>query len=702
MLTYDPISRITLREICRHPFIRDGTAVSTPDLFAACTNKGKLADENPYLPIYPIPRLADRHRGLKLENSPIHRKRDEPPRRIDYNEKLLHMDLGFTPEFKGNKKWEKFNEDRPDRFRKRGYAGQLNEGLFVKRTNEENGNLEDNQRRKPGGRVLGGNFYSPQLGHRNPAEFRKLVLEHKPRFPLAKDVGGYVPRYQRFLPDKRPEVPYLRRKFSEPNLYFPSDSPTPPLDLDRISPASPGKYNNVDGPRAGSPETDQNKSPVQSKLPGAQMLRRKPSLGPEGLLCKPITSGKDDALKVEDQLQMPTLFLHFAVAQTAEHEPVGELEGIETLAASKSKRLHLTGLDPTLTPYIRYIVRRGDKKNISINLKRSSLLLLTSNADCADPTKEPSDFVPPVKKRVSIVCGEDAVAKKTARDWFARFRHNNFDPNDAFRSEGPAEMEEDQLGGHLRKDGLQTCRELGGILVLIVDGDRLKLEITLEWCELVQEMVDQENQTLTSSSHFTNPKNPKKLEDTGMVAQWVKKRKMICKFMATSLKQMFEERKTTSSDKSKLSSSAIIAALLKDLEKYRKRFESQAQSVIISTSPAGSEATAEVLIFERALSLHESATTAEFLGKSLEALKHLRKAIILAYGTLQYSKVLGGDNITFGTIQKWKKHFNELAYTKQMVNGVNSPKCAENGAQDCILRPIMLPIIPNNDRMKDH
>ena len=52
------------------------------------------------------------------------------------------------------------------------------------------------------------------------------------------------------------------------------------------------------------------------------------------------------------------------------------------------------------------------------------------------------------------------MAERTAQDWFSRFKHNNFDLNDAPRSGRPVEMDEDQHKDLLKKDGFQTCREL--------------------------------------------------------------------------------------------------------------------------------------------------------------------------------------------------------------------------------------------------
>ena len=49
-----------------------------------------------------------------------------------------------------------------------------------------------------------------------------------------------------------------------------------------------------------------------------------------------------------------------------------------------------------------------------------------------------------VTKDICAVCGEDAIAERIARDWFARFKRGNFDLNDAPRSGRPIKMDGDQ------------------------------------------------------------------------------------------------------------------------------------------------------------------------------------------------------------------------------------------------------------------
>ena len=50
-----------------------------------------------------------------------------------------------------------------------------------------------------------------------------------------------------------------------------------------------------------------------------------------------------------------------------------------------------------------------------------------------------------VTKDICAVYGEDAMAERTAKDWFAGFKRGNFDLNDAPRSGRPIKMNEDQL-----------------------------------------------------------------------------------------------------------------------------------------------------------------------------------------------------------------------------------------------------------------
>ena len=61
-----------------------------------------------------------------------------------------------------------------------------------------------------------------------------------------------------------------------------------------------------------------------------------------------------------------------------------------------------------------------------------------------------------VTKDICAVYGEGAIAERTIRDWFARFKRGNFDLNRAPRSGRPIKMDEDQLRDLLKKDGHQT------------------------------------------------------------------------------------------------------------------------------------------------------------------------------------------------------------------------------------------------------
>ena len=63
-------------------------------------------------------------------------------------------------------------------------------------------------------------------------------------------------------------------------------------------------------------------------------------------------------------------------------------------------------------------------------------------------------------REICAVYGEDAIAERTARDWFAKFKNGNFDLEDTPRTGRPTEFDEDHLKTLVKEDGRQTCREL--------------------------------------------------------------------------------------------------------------------------------------------------------------------------------------------------------------------------------------------------
>lgn len=63
-------------------------------------------------------------------------------------------------------------------------------------------------------------------------------------------------------------------------------------------------------------------------------------------------------------------------------------------------------------------------------------------------------------KEICAVYGKDAIAERTVRDWFGKFKHQNFDLIDAPRSGRPVIVSEDKIRNLLKQDGRQTCREL--------------------------------------------------------------------------------------------------------------------------------------------------------------------------------------------------------------------------------------------------
>ena len=63
-------------------------------------------------------------------------------------------------------------------------------------------------------------------------------------------------------------------------------------------------------------------------------------------------------------------------------------------------------------------------------------------------------------REICVVYGENAMAKRTARYWFAKFKEENSDLKDAPRSGNPTELDEGQLNQLLHEDSHQTTREL--------------------------------------------------------------------------------------------------------------------------------------------------------------------------------------------------------------------------------------------------
>ncbi|KOC58661.1 Histone-lysine N-methyltransferase SETMAR [Habropoda laboriosa] len=57
---------------------------------------------------------------------------------------------------------------------------------------------------------------------------------------------------------------------------------------------------------------------------------------------------------------------------------------------------------------------------------------------------------------------EGAIAERTARDWYAKFKNGNFDLKDAPRSGRPVEFDEERLNQLLHENSRQTARELEG------------------------------------------------------------------------------------------------------------------------------------------------------------------------------------------------------------------------------------------------
>ena len=63
-------------------------------------------------------------------------------------------------------------------------------------------------------------------------------------------------------------------------------------------------------------------------------------------------------------------------------------------------------------------------------------------------------------REICAVYGEGAIAERTARYWFAKFKSGNFDLKDASCSGRPSEFDEERLNQLLHEDARQTTREL--------------------------------------------------------------------------------------------------------------------------------------------------------------------------------------------------------------------------------------------------
>ncbi|RWR98798.1 Histone-lysine N-methyltransferase SETMAR-like protein, partial [Dinothrombium tinctorium] len=61
---------------------------------------------------------------------------------------------------------------------------------------------------------------------------------------------------------------------------------------------------------------------------------------------------------------------------------------------------------------------------------------------------------------IFAVYGEDAIAERTAHDWYAKFKNGNFDLKDEPRSDRPVEYDEKRLNQLLHENSRQTTREL--------------------------------------------------------------------------------------------------------------------------------------------------------------------------------------------------------------------------------------------------
>ena len=88
---------------------------------------------------------------------------------------------------------------------------------------------------------------------------------------------------------------------------------------------------------------------------------------------------------------------------------------------------------------------------VETNVHFRHLLLFAFN-QCFNASKAARD--------ICAVYGENDIAERTARDWYAKFKRGNFDLKEAPRSGRPIKFDEERLNQFLHEDSRQTTREL--------------------------------------------------------------------------------------------------------------------------------------------------------------------------------------------------------------------------------------------------
>ena len=68
--------------------------------------------------------------------------------------------------------------------------------------------------------------------------------------------------------------------------------------------------------------------------------------------------------------------------------------------------------------------------------------------------------------KICSVYGENAVAESTVRKWFAKFKANNFNLEDAPRSGRPSTIDDDQIMALIETNSHYTTRDIANILCI--------------------------------------------------------------------------------------------------------------------------------------------------------------------------------------------------------------------------------------------
>ncbi|CAL8091879.1 unnamed protein product [Calicophoron daubneyi] len=320
---------------------------------------------------------------------------------------------------------------------------------------------------------------------------------------------------------------------------------------------------------------------------------------------------------------------------------------------------------------------KTDSKTSAIPISTATKTNQTSTKDeepvpskVAQP-KAPVHVAEDTRRSPKTLIGEAPLAKSESISFQSQMK-----PTDA---EQPIEDEDEGENAILNKNE--------------IDQGRIRLKITLEWCAVVQEMLHAGGCNLITETYSG--------EYEGVCGD-AKVRCTVCPYMRKCLKRIIEIVQHSSKYNAQISAEVIRERILTDLQGYCKYFEDEMLNTgIAETSERDSEA--EFLLLEGALSLQQVAESDETNGMITKAMKELRKAIILAYGTLQCSVSFSNTSVTFESVRKWNEHLEEL---RQLASGSSLPDTVNLSAETdrdftlSLCQPLILPNNPGNKRPK--